>query len=157
MDAKVLPFDPSRYRAGFEPEEIKLEDIEVVGLSGIRRKLFVGESVWVDPFPDGDDLEALQAAYARMQTSTSETEQADAMAIMHDAMSCLILAWNCRDKYGELLPQPHRNPSAFDRMVPAAELALLNRILSGAPDKPDPKESAGSPNTSSPGKARRNR
>lgn len=157
MDAKVLPFDPSRYRAGFEPEEIKLDDVEVAGIGGITRRLFVGESVWVDPFPDAADLDALQSAFQRMATSSNETENDEALSIMHDVLSCIVIAWNCRDKYGAELPQPHRNPAAFDGMIPAAKLALLQRVLSGAPvGDDDPKESDALP-TSSQGKARRNR
>lgn len=157
-DLIALPFDPTRYRAGFEPEEIKLDDVEVTGLGGITRRLFVGQSVWVDPFPDGEHLEGLQAAYARIQTATSAMENEEAVGIMHDCLSNLVVAWNVTDKYGEPLPQPFGNPAAFERMHPNAEVALLNRVLQGAPAAPDgPKESAGSPATSSNGKARRSR
>ena len=125
----VLPFDPSRYKAGFEPEEIPLSDIEVTGMAGITRRPWVGESVWVEAFLDPDDEMALMAAYQGIGSAGDDASVEAQFTALCEVMSRIIHAWTLTDKHGEALPQPYRNPDAFRHMPTRLMFALITRLM----------------------------
>jgi len=123
-----LPFDPSRFRAGFEPQRIPLDGVEVTGRGGVALQPFEGMSVWVEPFMDSEDELAVATLAATLRDSDSETDTERAFAGICDIMARTIYAWDILDKYGEPYDQPLGNPDVFRRIPSALLFAILQHI-----------------------------
>ena len=123
------PFDVSQFKAGFEPEEIRLDDVVVTGYGGTERRPWQGESVWIEPFIDPEDEIALARAWTTF-VSPSAGENIEAVfETLCDTLSRLVYAWTLTDKHGDPLPAPHRNPDAFRAMNSRLMAMLIQRVM----------------------------